>query len=397
MRKELSAELSFEVGPGSELAGAPGLDKLRLALAALLSDGFPPAVSLAVVAPSGTVLEACGGYACVVGEPVPATLDTAYDLASLTKVVGTVTLALIAWERGSLDLDDPVARWLPSYPRQETTLRHLLTHTAGLVDHRPFYLELSGREEIEAAIYEEAKNAAPGSQVFYSDLGYMLLGWVLEACYGVRLDEVFEALVARPLGLNRVGFRPISRQGAGDAAGARSPAIAGAGAAAISAPVGGPPAASLRRVAATELDGDQRNGPGLIWGEVHDGNAYALGGVSGHAGLFAPAGELARFVHSVLAPGAVLSPESVALMSSRQAGTGDDVRGLGWRLAPMGWGQWPAQTLWHTGFTGTSLLVAPELGAAVVLLTNAVHPHRRLEDQAAMRAQIHTLLAEALR
>ena len=395
MSKELSAELWFEVRPGSELARAPALDKLRSALALLLSDGFPPSVSLAVVGPSGTVLQACGGYACVVGEPVPATIDTAYDLASLTKVVGTVTLALIAVERGSLDLDDPVARWLPSYPRQETTLRHLLTHTAGLVDHRPFYIELEGRDQIEAAIYEEAKTTAPGSQVVYSDLGYMLLGWVLEACYGVRLDEVFEALVARPLGLTRAGFRPISRQGSGDAADARSAATAGADAP-TSSHVASPPAASLRRVAATELDGDQRAGPGLIWGEVHDGNAYALGGVSGHAGLFAPVGELARFVHRVLVPGAVLSSESVALMSSRQAGTGDDVRGLGWRLAPTGWGPWPAQTIWHTGFTGTSLLVAPELGAAVVLLTNGVHPHRRLEDQAAMRARIHSLLAEAL-
>ena len=398
MSKELRAQLSFEVRTGSEFARSPAVDKLRSVLASLLADGFPPGLSLVVVTPGGTALQACGGYACVVGEPVPATLDTAYDLASLTKVVGTVTLALIAVERGSLDLDDPVVRWLPSYPRQDTTLRHLLTHTAGLVDHRPFYIELTGRDQIEAAVYEEARAAAPGSRVLYSDLGYMLLGWVLEACYGLRLDEAFEALVARPLGLTRAGFRPVDGQSAGRSAG-------DANATRWATPAGGhvvtharvvPPPASLRRVAATELDGDQRTVPGLIWGEVHDGNAYALGGVSGHAGLFAPVGELARFVHRVLLPGAVLSPESVALMSSRQAGTGDDVRGIGWRLAPAGWGPWPAHTIWHTGFTGTSLLVAPELGAAVVLLTNSVHPRRRLDDQAAMRAQVHSLLVEAL-
>jgi CubicO group peptidase (beta-lactamase class C family) len=386
------AELSFEARPGSELASSPALDKLRDYLVSLLCDGFPPSVSLAVVAPSGTLLQAFGGYGCVVGEPVPTTLETSYDLASLTKVVCTVTLALIARERGSLDLDDPVARWLPSYPRQETTLRHLLTHTAGLVAHRPFYVNLEGRDQIEAAIYEEARTAIPGNSVCYSDLGYMLLGWVLEASYGLPLDEAFEALVARPLGLTRAGFRPIYRQRTRDDASVSSVTTG----ASDNPRAVNPPPAGLRRVAATELDGDQRTGPGLIWGEVHDGNAYALGGVSGHAGLFAPIGELARFVHRVLVPGAVLSPESVALMSSRQADAPDDVRGLGWRLEPSTWGPWPVQTIWHTGFTGTSLLVAPETGAAVVLLTNSVHPYRRLEDQAVMRAQIHSFVAEAL-
>ena len=128
--------------------------------------------------------------------------------------------------------------------------------------------------------------------------------------------------------------------------------------------------------------------PGLVWGEAHDGNAYALGGVAGHAGLFAPLDELAHFAQVLLAPGVsdVLSAESVTLMTSRQAGNGSDVRGIGWRLEPREWGPWPEATIWHTGFTGTSLLVAPSIGAAVVLLTNAVHPHRRLEDQAAVQS-----------
>ena len=373
------AGLSFEVSPDSELASSPAVEKLRSYLTSLLSEGFPPSVSLAVVDRGGTVLQAFGGYACVTGEPVPTTLETSYDLASLTKVVCTVTLALLAVERGSLELDDPVTRWLPRYPQESTTLRHLFTHTAGLVDHRPFYLNRRGRDQIEAAIYEEARGARPGDDVTYSDLGYMLLGWVLEACYGLGLDEAFEALVARPLGLTRARFRPVTARATGRGA-----------------PAADLPIADLRSIAATELDGDQRTGPGLIWGEVHDGNAYALGGVSGHAGLFAPLAELARFMHRALVPGAVLSAGSVALMSSRQASTGDDVRGIGWRLQPVGWGQWPEHTIWHTGFTGTSLLAAPELGAAVVLLTNSVHPHRRLSDQAAVRAQVHGLLAEAL-
>ena len=138
--------------------------------------------------------------------------------------------------------------------------------------------------------------------------------------------------------------------------------------------------------------------PGLVWGEVHDGNAFVLGGVAGHAGLFAPLADLARYVAHLLAPDApVLSPASVALMSSRQAGAGADVRGIGWRLEPAEWGDWPDPTIWHTGFTGTSLLVDLARRVAVVMLTNAVHPRRRLEDQAAVRIEVHQLVAEALR
>ena len=174
-----------------------------------------------------------------------------------------------------------MAKWLPGYPQERTTLWHLLTHTSGLVDHRPFYETCKGRAAIEAAVLGEAREAVPGTDVRYSDLNYMLLGWVLEACFGQGLDAAFAAEVAVPLGLPRTRFRP--------------------------------PEAERRLTAATELDGDQRGTPGLVWGEVHDGNAYALGGVAGHAGLFAPLGELARFVQVLLAPelAKVFSAESV--------------------------------------------------------------------------------------
>ncbi len=129
-----------------------------------------------------------------------------------------------------------------------------------------------------------------------------------------------------------------------------------------------------RRIAATELDGDQRLAPGLVWGEVHDGNAWALGGVAGHAGLFAPADDLGRFARALLAPERhpVLGPDSIAEMTRFQAGAPPDVRALGWRLDASEWGAWPSSTYWHTGFTGTSLLVAPELG----LCGRAAHGRR---------------------
>jgi len=367
VRSPLTGQLSFDVRSRGPLTSSPAVDSLRGYLTDLVSDGFPPGVSLAVVDVEGTALEAFGGYACTYGEIVPTTAETSYDLASLTKVVCTVTLTLIAQQRGMLDLDDPVAKWLSGYPQERTTLWHLVTHISGLVDHRPFYETCTGRSEIKAAVLAEGREAAPGTDVRYSDLNYMLLGWVLEACFGQDLDAAFATEVGVPLGLARTRFRP--------------------------------PAAERRLTAATELDGDQRSTPGLVWGEVHDGNAYALGGVAGHAGLFAPLSELARFVQVLLAPelAKVLSAETVTRMTDRQAGHGEDVRGIGWRLEPREWGHWPDRTIWHTGFTGTSLLVAPARGAAVVLLTNSIHPHRRLEDQAAVRAQVHQLVAEVLR
>jgi CubicO group peptidase (beta-lactamase class C family) len=156
------------------------------------------------------------------------------------------------------------------------------------------------------------------------------------------------------------------------------------------------PRAPLRRIAATEADGDQR--PGLVWGQVHDGNAFALGGISGHAGLFGTAADLGRFASALLTPDRhpVLSAETLALMTARRAGAGAEARVLGWRLRPDAWGDWPDGTIWHTGFTGTSLLIAPALDVAVVLLSNAVHPVRRLEQTGAFRARIHRAVRGAL-
>jgi len=272
-----------------------------------------------------------------------------------------VILALAFAGRGMLSFEDPVEEWLPRFPRSGTTLLHLLTHTSGLVEH-PFFERLRSRPAIEAAILEEATRSAPTREVLYSGLNLMLLGWVSEACG--RLDDLFASEVATPLGMTRTGFRP------------------------------GP----SEDTAVTELDGDQRLTPGLVWGKVHDGNAYALGGVAGHAGLFAPLGDLVSFTRHLLVPdGRVLTPEALEAMSARRAGRAPEVRGLGWRLAPEGWGAWPEDTLWNADFTGTSLLVWRPLGLGVILLTNAIHPRRRVKERAEMRAVVHRLVSEAFR
>ena len=357
----------------SELAGraTSALGDARAAivdaLARPVAEGFPAGASLLVVDAEGVLLRAFGGWSLVVGERIPTTRETIYDLASLTKVVATVTLALALCERGLWTLDDPLVRWLPDYPRDETTVRQLLTHTSGLIPHREFYRHARGVSEIRRAVVAEAaaEGLGPG-QVSYSDLNYMLLGWALEQCSGVPLERLFHEIVAEPLGMQHTGYLPSELD--------------------------------RRLIAATELDGDQRLTLGLVWGEVHDGNTWALGGISGHAGLFAPADDLGRFASALLAPDRhpVLTADSLAEMTRRQAGAPPDTRALGWRLDASEWGRWPASTYWHTGFTGTSLLIAPDLGVAVVLLMGGVHPLRRLEDADELRRVVHRLIADAL-
>jgi CubicO group peptidase (beta-lactamase class C family) len=337
------------------------------ALARPIAEGFPPGASLVVVDAEGVLLRAFGGSSLVVGERIATTRETIYDIASLTKVVATVTLALALAERGMWTLDDPLVRWLAGYPRDDTTLRQLLTHTSGLIPHREFYRHARGVSEIQRAVFAEAAadGIVPGP-VSYSDLNYMLLGWALERCSGIPLERLFQETVAEPLGMRHTRYLPPERD--------------------------------RRLIAATELDGDQRLAPGLVWGEVHDGNTWALGGISGHAGLFAPAGDLGRFASALLDPDhhPVLGAGSLAEMTRRQAGAPPDTRALGWRLDASAWGAWPGSTYWHTGFTGTSLLIAPAAGIAVVFLMGGVHPVRRLEDADELRRVVHRTIADAV-
>jgi CubicO group peptidase (beta-lactamase class C family) len=194
----------------------------------------------------------------------------------------------------------------------------------------------------------------------------MLLGWALEQCSGVPLERLFQETVAEPLGMQHTGYLPSERD--------------------------------RRLIAATELDGDQRLTPGLVWGEVHDGNTWALGGISGHAGLFAPIDDLGRFASALLAPTRhpVLAADSLTEMTRWQVGAPPDTRALGWRLDASEWGSWPDSTYWHTGFTGTSLLIAPDVGIAVVLLMGGVHPVRRLDDADELRRVVHRLISDAV-
>jgi CubicO group peptidase (beta-lactamase class C family) len=345
------------VRPGP--AAAPG-DAIRSAfdvLARGLEDGFPPGLAAAVVDRDGIAAAAWGGWARGAPHRVPVVRDTVFDLASLTKVVATTPVALRLAQEGRWSLDDPLTRWLPRYRHRDLTLLHCLTHTTGLPSHQPFYRVVSGVAGVRQALFAVSPAHPPGTWVEYSDLNFMLLGWAAERSAGQRLDVLAERLVLAPLGLSSTRYRP--------------------------------PAEWRSRMAASE-----------VHGVVHDENARALDGVSGHAGLFSTLDDLARFAGALLVPATHPVLDAVWLEAAARCWAGEppDERGLGWRVRPVDMAPgWPDDTVGHSGFTGTSLVVSPAAGMAAVLLSNATHPVRRTGGAGDLRRAFHAALAPAPR
>jgi serine-type D-Ala-D-Ala carboxypeptidase len=273
---------------------------------------------------------------------------TMYDLASLTKVIGTTTAIMILFDEGKIRLDDPVARYIPEFTgggKENITIRLLLEHRSGLPAGRDLWRIAHTPDEARAAVLSTPLFAQPGQYFEYSDLGADVLGFVVEAASGQKLDEFLAARVFTPLGMMDTHFRPE---------------------------------ASLRgRIAPTEIN-PPRGYP--IRGEVHDENAYALGGVAGHAGLFSTASDLSIFAQMLLNRGTlngtrIVADSTVVMFTRRAAGT----RALGWDTCAgeYGCGKYmSANAYGHTGFTGTSLWIDPDRDMFVVLLTNRVHAAR---------------------
>lgn len=291
---------------------------------------------------------------------------TIYDLASLTKVVGTTTAAMILYDEGRLDLDAPVSTYLPEFgggTRDLVTVRHLLTHRSGLPAGRELWRISSSAADARRIVLTTPLACQPGACYIYSDLGADVLGWVVESVAGLRLDTFLSERVFKPLGMHDTFFNP--------------------------------PDSVRYRVAPTEVT-PPRGYP--LRGEVHDENAYALGGVAGHAGLFSTAADLAIFAQMMLNGGVyddvrIFSDSTVALFSKRTAGT----RALGWDTADGqgGSGEYLSQNAYgHTGFTGTSMWLDPEREMFVVLLTNRVHA-ARARRPAKVIADVRADLADA--
>ncbi len=318
---------------------------------------------------------------------VRVTTRTVYDLASLTKVVGLTTAMMQLVEEGKVGLDTPAVRYVPAFRDTTVTVRQLLTHTSGLPAWKPFWERAHSRDEMFALVDAEPLEAPPGARMVYSDLGAMVMTQIVERASGERLDRYLQIHLFRPLGMRDTRYLP--------------------------------PASWRRRIAPTEVDTAYRHR--LVWGEVHDENAAAMGGISGHAGLFSTAPDLVKFAQLMLRTlrgesssrrartttrGAVVEPHppggfvdsATVARFTRVQDPALSSRGLGWdtpspnssagtRLSPRAFG--------HTGFTGTSLWIDPAQDLFVILLTNRVHPTRQNEQILQVRPRVADLAAAA--
>ncbi len=303
-------------------------------------------------------------------DAAPASDDTVFDLASLTKVIATTPIVMQQVERGVLALEDPVsghiAEWR-SDDRADVTLRDLLAHCSGLPVWRPFFRELKGRHAYEAAIAAEPLDYAPRTQSVYSDLDFILLGFIVDG--RVPLAERFALMLSQMEIVEEIQFAP--------------------------------PSLWRARIAPTEHDPWRGR---LLVGEVHDENAAALGGIAGHAGLFGTAaavGSYARHLLQVLDGRAgVFRRATLEEFVTKRADIPGSSRALGWdtMLPTSSCGTlMSARAFGHTGFTGTSLWIDPEKDVYVTLLTNRVHPTRANEAIKHVRPAVHDAVVGELR
>ncbi|HYV03766.1 MAG TPA: serine hydrolase domain-containing protein [Blastocatellia bacterium] len=350
-----------------------------------------------VIGEAGAIAaEGAVGLAVVEPEQIPATLDTIYDLASLTKPLVTALLIVKFAERGLISLEAPAGEYvseLDEEGKRHLTVGQLLTHVSGFPNWRPIYLEARNRDDIASAL---ARIPTPvPADLLYSDLNYLLLGVLLERIAGERLDRLAAREIFEPLGLKRTMFNP--------------------------------PAELKRQIAATEcgqvfehgnadaeLAANGRFEVGLqipasgiyqwrdkvIWGEVHDGNAYFMEGVAGHAGLFSTAREVFRIANQFLTGSKLFKPETLPLFRTDFTPGQDTARSMAWILAATrdcsAGPSLPPYGMGHNGFTGGSVWMQPDKQRVLILLTNRVHPTVHATDMKTVRQRFNTLAIQTL-
>lgn len=316
---------------------------------------FPGAVVLVADGPTILHLAAYGTtmYASYASNSPAVTIDTIYDIASLTKLF-TATAALCLWEQSQIDLDASAALYLPELQAKSVTVWHLLTHTSGL-DLRLSVAARAGQHMLIDAIYSAPLRQTPGSAVAYTNINSLLLGEIVARVVGMPLDAAIDRLIIQPLGLHTTCFQP--------------------------------PSALQHRIAPTEHDTEWRQQ--LIHGTVHDESAHVLGGIAGHAGLFSTASDLHKFCMAWMGNTSaqtnpmstqsplLLWPETIALATSNQTVGLGLACGLGWMIdRPNVMGSAPTGTFGHTGFTGPAIIICPQLQRIIIVLNNRVFPRR---------------------
>jgi serine-type D-Ala-D-Ala carboxypeptidase len=297
--------------------------------------------------------------------------DTIFDLASVSKVVATTPMAMLLYQRGQLDLEAPVVSLLPEFVgddprRDQVTVRMLLAHSSGLPAYERLFQRTHSRDELIRAALSAPLTADPGTRAEYSDIGFIILGELLVRLADEPLDLFCQREIFGPLGMARTCYCP--------------------------------PAAWRAQIPPTVDDRAFRRR--VVQGEVHDENASVMGGVSGHAGVFAPAADVALFAHAMLNGGRpILRSETLALFSCCQPTPPGTSRALGWdtpsqpsqsgrHLSPAAFG--------HLGYTGTSLWIDPGLQLAITLLTNRTWPDHSNQAIKQVRPKFHNSVVEAL-
>jgi len=340
----------------------------------VIQNKFPPGCVIWVGSRKTDYFTAVYGYRQVIPGKKIMHQETIFDLASLTKPICTALLTMMLYEEKELKLTDPIEKYLGIFRNRQNgkrTIKDLLTHRSGMPAWFPLYI-LPGKKRIEYL----AKTSTRPRKTLYSCLGYITLGKVIEAITGSKLDTIYRSKVLKVLGLKHTGFKPGTRL--------------------------------LENIAATELgNGHEMKktmsyvDPAkikwrhrLIYGEAHDGNCfYAFKGVSGNAGLFSNAPDLAILLRSYLA-GMIVRPDTVRMMVKNHTG-GKEPKGLGWAL-DLYPGILSPESFGHTGFTGTMLVVDPKTDLMVIMLTNSVHPKVRLGIMPGIRKKVVQLIAETV-
>lgn len=344
-----------------------------------------PGAVLLVRGPDGVIFCEAYGFRQRVPAELPMTRETLFDLASLTKPVSASLLTMIMAQRSSLDLDQDLETWFSPVKdpaKRRITVRQLLSNRSGLPGWRPFYQEypLDGQpismDVLSQRVLEEPLEVPPGKEEIYSDLGFLLIGSILERASGRPLDRLFQEEIARPLGLNRIGYRRVE---------GHSGVTAGEGEA----------------IAATEDCPWRRR---VLAGEVHDENSYLVGGVGGHAGLFSNAADLDRIVAEVFQGlrkrSDLFTVGPLKTFFQRQDAPSRGTWALGWdtpsEKGSASGGYYSKNSVGHNGFTGTSLWMDCDRNVSVIFLTNRVHPSRENAAIRTLRPQVHDAVFEEL-
>lgn len=338
---------------------------------AINDSAFPGAVLL--VSKDGRIVHerAYGHYIYDVSSP-KVTTDAIFDLASVSKVISTTTSTMMLIDRGKLNLDDKVIKYLPEFnnnDKKNITIRNLLLHNSGLAAFKKYYDVYSTAEEVINDIMNLTPEQEPGSKYVYSDLGMITLQKVLERISGEILNKFLEKNLFSPLGMNSTMYNP--------------------------------PPELKDNCMPTELDDFWRMR--LLQGEVHDERAYMLNGVAGHAGLFSTANDLSKFLQMILQKGnyqerQYIKPETIELFTKKQSDQSS--RGLGWDTkSPEGSSAgslFSILSYGHTGYTGTSVWTDPTKNLFVILLTNRVYPTRNNNKISKVRPLVHDAIYKAV-